>query len=112
MVVNATLHMRAELMEEFKVGKHSEREPDYKIKIWKEREAELAKGGEEGDVVGEQSTLGLRVREHLKMFNLKLSPRLLLKIRVRLRILLMSTRGVAHEYTSLLFLSILVELLS
>ena len=31
--VDATLHARAELMEEFKVGKHSEWDPDYEIRF-------------------------------------------------------------------------------
>ena len=55
-VVDATLHMRAEPMEEFKVGKHSESDPDYEIGFWKEREAELAVNGEEDEAAGEPST--------------------------------------------------------
>ena len=41
-VVDATFHERAELMEEFKAGQHVEWELDFEIGIWKEREGELA----------------------------------------------------------------------
>ena len=42
-VVDALLHARVKLMEEFKAGKHSEWDPDYEIGFWKEREAEFIK---------------------------------------------------------------------
>ena len=35
--IDATLHARAELMEEFKVGKHSEWDLDYEISFWKKK---------------------------------------------------------------------------
>ena len=54
--VDATIHVRAELIEEFKAGKHSEWDLDYEIGFWKERETKLAEGGKEGDAVGESST--------------------------------------------------------
>ena len=47
--------MKAKLIEEFKAGKHSELDPDYKIGFWKEREVELAAEGDEGEAVGELS---------------------------------------------------------
>ena len=43
--VNATLHARAKVMEEFKAGKHAEWDPDFEIGVWRERELELAGGG-------------------------------------------------------------------
>ena len=60
-VVDTTLHAKAGLMEEFKASKHSKWDPDYEIGFWKEREAKLVKGGEEGDVAGELSPPRLRV---------------------------------------------------
>ena len=35
--IDVTLHARAELMEEFKVGKHSEWDLDYEIRFWKKK---------------------------------------------------------------------------
>ena len=54
--VDATLHARVEPMEEFKASKHFEWNPDYEIGFWKEKEAELAEAGEEGEATGEPST--------------------------------------------------------
>ena len=49
-VVDAILNARAELMREFKRGKHANWDPDQEIHTWKDREAVLAKGdGEESD---------------------------------------------------------------
>ena len=54
-VVDADVHLRVELMEEFKAGKHSKWDPNYEIGFWKEREVELAEGREEGDAARELS---------------------------------------------------------
>ena len=54
--IDATLHAKAELIEEFKAGKHFEWETDYEINFWKEREVELAEVREEGEAIGEPST--------------------------------------------------------
>ena len=55
-VVDATLHARAKLMEDFKAIKHSEGDPDYEIGFWKEREAELMEAVKGGKVAGEPLT--------------------------------------------------------
>ena len=44
MTVDATLHARAELMKEFKVGRQAECDPDMQIGVLREREAELVGG--------------------------------------------------------------------
>ena len=105
--VNATLYARVELMEEFKAGKHSKWYPDYEIKVWKEREVELAKAGEEGEATGESSTPRVE------------SPRTTEPVQVEV-IYEIATQGqdvakdpivehgkIAQEYTCFLFLSYL-----
>ena len=54
--VDVILHARAKFIEEFKVGKYFEWDLDYEIGFWKEREAELAEVGEEGNAIGEPLT--------------------------------------------------------
>lgn len=49
LAIDATLHARAKLMEEFKAGQHFEWDLDYEIELWKNREAELAMEGNEDD---------------------------------------------------------------
>ena len=55
--VDATFHARAELMEEFKVGKHVDWDPDYEISFWKEKDAELAEAVGEDEATGNPLTL-------------------------------------------------------
>ena len=47
-VVDVTLHARAELMAEFKAGRQAEWDPKYEIEVWKNREVELS-GLESGE---------------------------------------------------------------
>ena len=49
-LVDATLHACAKLMEEFKARKHAEWDPDFEIRVWCERELEMVGGAAEEGV--------------------------------------------------------------
>ena len=65
--IDATLHAWAELMEEFKAGKHAEWDPNYEISLWMEKEAELAEAGGEGNTVGEPSTPRVEIPRNFEL---------------------------------------------
>ena len=43
LAVNATLHGRVELVEEFKASQQAKCDPDYEIRVWREYELKLAR---------------------------------------------------------------------
>ena len=51
--VDATLHARAKLMEKFQARQHVDWDLDFKIEVWKDKEAELARGDGEGKTAEE-----------------------------------------------------------
>ena len=63
--VDATLHAWVERMEEYKAGQHVNWDPDYDIRVWKEREAMLA----ETDQANEEEMTAKRQSTPMVEFN-------------------------------------------
>ena len=69
--VDAILHARAELIEEFKAGQHTDWDPDFEINVWKEREVELAEAGREGEAAVSFRPLRLRGQVLLSLLKVR-----------------------------------------
>ena len=110
MAIDATLHARAEFMDEFKDGNHAEWDPNYEINFWKERESELAETGEHGEAASEPSTPKLRVPKCLKLFRLRLCLRWLLRIRAQLKNPVENMRGLRKSRLLCFFFVHVIEL--
>ena len=72
--VDATLHDKAELMEEFKAGKYADWGPDYEFSFRKEREVELIEAVGKGEAASNHSTPRTEIQKISKPTHVEVGP--------------------------------------